>query len=119
MRYQTLILETCPSKLVHGHRLDLLFDPYFSGPTALCCDLCVLKKFADTPNSLTSDESYVLVLCNQIMMHKGLALWGLALALGCLLAAYACHLLGLHHSQIARPSFAVWVLTQLQLMFQL
>ncbi len=66
-----LISETCPPKLVHGHRLNFLLDPCFSGLTTPCCDLCILKKFMDMPSSLTLDESYVLVLRNWIVTHKG------------------------------------------------
>ena len=56
---------------MRGHRLDVLLDPCFSGLTAPCCDLCVLKKSADTPDTLTLDESRVLALRNRIMTCKG------------------------------------------------
>jgi hypothetical protein len=51
--------------------LDFILDPYFSGLTAPCCDLCVMKKFADSPDSLTSEESYILALRDRIMTRKG------------------------------------------------
>lgn len=54
-----------------GHRLYFLLDSHFSGPAIPCCDLCVLKKFADTLDSLTADESHALVLYDQIMTHRG------------------------------------------------
>jgi hypothetical protein len=56
---------------VCGHQFDFLLDPRFSGLTAPCCDLCILKKFADTPDSLTSEESYVLALRDRIMTRNG------------------------------------------------
>lgn len=45
--------------------------PSQTGLTAPCCNLCILKKFADAPDSLTSDELYVLALCDRIKTRKG------------------------------------------------
>ncbi len=43
---------------------------HFAGLTAPCCDLCILKKFADTPDSLTPDESDILALRDRIITRK-------------------------------------------------
>ena len=71
MKSQKSISEIPPPQLVCGHRLEFILDPCFSGLSTPCCDLCVLKKSAELPESLTADESHVLALRDQIMTRKG------------------------------------------------
>ena len=66
-----LISETHPPKLMCSPNLDFLLDLCLSGLATPCRDLCVLKKFADAPNSLTSDKLYVLALYDWIKTCKG------------------------------------------------
>jgi len=47
-----------------------LLGSCFAGLTAPCCDLCILKKLADTPDNLTPDESRILALRDRIMTRK-------------------------------------------------
>ena len=47
--------------------------PYYScsaGLTGPCCDLCIMKKFAHAPADLTSTESCILTLRDQIMTRR-------------------------------------------------
>ena len=53
--------------------MGLIFSPlypFFSVLTTPCCDLCVLKKQAESPDSLTEEELRVLALRDRIMTRK-------------------------------------------------
>ena len=65
------ISVTHPLQLVRRDVYNSFLYLYFTGLTAPCCDLCLLKKVADTSESLMQIESDILALRDQIINRKG------------------------------------------------